>query len=1246
MAELAYISLAGNLLQFAELGAKLVRGALERYKSVDGSTTHDEILIADARRLRYLAGVILNDESDATKTTESPILRSIAQRCTEDAAVLIEILDALKVDTTPGQNLYARKLQSFEQSLRPQKDIQSLFRRLEDQNNSLEAKTTAKLDDIVGRIDKTTQVLQKTIPNEFSAQIDILRAEIDDFNEEQQYVRTRHHILRSLKFDQIKARQEAIKERHRATFDWVFSHDDTLFPKWLESGNGIFWIRGKPGSGKSTLMKFLVTHPTTRVKLRVWGNGCTTTIASHYFWNAGSSMQKSQRGLLQTLLYEVLREVPNLIDRVCSRRRRSALQHELMESWAMEELLDAFALLANQTDLPVRFCFFIDGLDEYTDRAKRYDNTFEDLLRVLQDFASSPSIKVCVSSRPWDAFLDAFGAQPWQLRMEDLTRDDIRNYVTDILCNNDDFTALTKQDDRCSQVAETIVDRAQGVFLWIYLVVESLKNGLAKGDTFTELQNRVDELPADLEEYFQHMIESIEPIYWESTSRIFRIMIESGQALPLLAFEFLEQEAESASYALQMKVASTLPENVGMLHDRMKKRLNARGKDLLYVTFHPAKKPFLQYQVDFLHRTVRDFFIDRDVLEETKAKRKTSHFNPALSLCRIMLALVKTVSYAEIAVDYNEVLLLSDGLMYHARAIQEAYLNDSKIADTGSKCLSDDLDDTFNLLDALDHTNTLNSRDQSVHWTNFRDIPKGNFKEKRQKNFLASAIQARLSLYVKHKIDMDLDQVHNKTGRPLLDYALRPTTVTPLELPTQEGPVGAMVEFLLQNGADPNQRIDLYGGKTPWQLFLSVCYGHSLQAEKLNLDKEEVADTILAMLLSGANPKVRIGLNGGGKADVLGVAQRLELSRAKVERIRTVMKGTTDMAVAHFFSAYTASTEWNTRAEVGTDEQQLLSVAGALVIVESLRTKLMLAHANAYSQQFVAVNEGTPFTEGPPETTPAIYNRGPSTVTQPTLNSPQYPSHHLIPTALSTTSIAIQMASIIIRQDPGSIYRPGRTNIGYSIVSDDGIIGEPASQDNDDSWMEFLTDEAITDLTLPDQDLDMTPDDLSESDTQPQDAQPDLSEVVIDSIEAVIREDEAKEENQKDKASHAIATQEPLSPIFRGSYDNMGNPFFQRDYDYEPALPPHLRRPIFVDWAEPFKTPVYALRYLAEIAGDYYTVALMNKRINMQQRPQTPVAQIVLQSHLLSPAASHIATPARTPAAKRLRFSDDVVHSG
>lgn len=42
------------------------------------------------------------------------------------------------------------------------------------------------------------------------------------------------------------------------------------FLRWLSSGNGIFHISGKLGSGKSTLMKFLCDHERTTVELQKW----------------------------------------------------------------------------------------------------------------------------------------------------------------------------------------------------------------------------------------------------------------------------------------------------------------------------------------------------------------------------------------------------------------------------------------------------------------------------------------------------------------------------------------------------------------------------------------------------------------------------------------------------------------------------------------------------------------------------------------------------------------------------------------------------------------------------------------------------------------------------------------------------------------------------------------------------------------------------------------------------------------
>jgi hypothetical protein len=70
------------------------------------------------------------------------------------------------------------------------------------------------------------------------------------------------------------------------------------------------------------------------------------------------------------------------------------------------------------TKLAAKYCFFVDGLNEY-------DGDDEEIIDLLQDLASSKNIKVCVSSRPWNAFMDAFGNSDWQLSIHDLTREDI-----------------------------------------------------------------------------------------------------------------------------------------------------------------------------------------------------------------------------------------------------------------------------------------------------------------------------------------------------------------------------------------------------------------------------------------------------------------------------------------------------------------------------------------------------------------------------------------------------------------------------------------------------------------------------------------------------------------------------------------------------------------------------------------------------------------------------------------------------
>jgi len=111
-------------------------------------------------------------------------------------------------------------------------------------------------------------------------------------------------------------REYAIAKAHMTTYEWIFTNPDVetetrpydSFRAWLQGGRGIYWISGKPGSGKSTLMKFITNHENTRIMLQKWSGSKQHVVASFFFWRAGTSMQRSYTGLLRTLLSEILEQ--------------------------------------------------------------------------------------------------------------------------------------------------------------------------------------------------------------------------------------------------------------------------------------------------------------------------------------------------------------------------------------------------------------------------------------------------------------------------------------------------------------------------------------------------------------------------------------------------------------------------------------------------------------------------------------------------------------------------------------------------------------------------------------------------------------------------------------------------------------------------------------------------------------------------------------------------------------------------
>jgi hypothetical protein len=502
-----------------------------------------------------------------------------------------------------------------------------------DTSNSLESETRRKLDSISSQIQEivSDRRWSEGESDSFSTLSTCLMKLVD----EAQNSRKLHRFLESLHFKQIKERQFEVKTAHINTFGWIFKDESLKFLEWLRTPNDIFWIGGKAGSGKSTLMKFLCEHHLTEALLSKWARQQSFVIASHFFWSAGTAIQKSQNGLLRALLFQILVRAPNLTPLVCPNHWNDDSPVSLY-SWSLPDLFQAFETLAQMDQLPAKFCLFIDGFDEY-------DGDHAEIIRIINLLAQSPHIKLCVSSRPWTVFVDAFDKIHWKLYLQDLTRNDIRLYIKDNLEEDPRFLELKRRETMASDhLVLQIIEKAQGVFLWVYLVVRSILRGLTNSDDISDLEVRLAELPGHLETYFQHMLNTIEDVYRLQTARTFRIMACAGSNLPLMALYFIDQERKDPNYALRLGLQPVSPAELAEIVRTKSRQLNARCKDLLEVTQDSKQPPFFQHRVGFLHRTVIDFLNTNDmaILMSTRAG---PDFNPNVSLCRSYLAQLKAL---------------------------------------------------------------------------------------------------------------------------------------------------------------------------------------------------------------------------------------------------------------------------------------------------------------------------------------------------------------------------------------------------------------------------------------------------------------------------------------------------------------------------------------------------------------------------------------------------------------------------
>lgn len=648
-------------------------------------------------------------------------------------------------------------------------------------------------------------------------------------------------VLSTLCFKYMRTRVANITKAHTKTFDWIFDPDsDVEFVPWLETHDGIYWISGKPGSGKSTLMKYLFEHKTTQELLSRWAGDSELITASFFFWSIGTQMQKSQEGLLRSLIFSILKQCPGLMAKTgllgLELEHRDNVFDD--EFWTLGQLQATLGDIIAQEQTTTKFCFFIDGLDEYVGH-------HPDIVRTLDSLAQAPFIKICASSRPWNVFEDAYGHQcSRKLYLEDLTKSDIEIYVRSSLEKHNQMALMSVEGVGLQELVDEIVMRAQGVFLWVHLVLLSLDDGLTNGDDVDLLQYRLSLIPTDLEEFFRLILDSVDPVYKEKMAQIFQVILQTNEPLTLLTLSFLDQRDLDAR--LQDPTSAMDVYEIGDRIKNTKRRINGRYKGLLEIEFVPSAIDYFNYKVDFFHRTVHDFIRLNDIQQLLHGYLPPG-FNSHETICKIILMTVKKMALRESS-QVGTLRSLLDNFISHARLLE---LERSKAPyefldemETTVMELSDQYQVELSwkfmdlaILSGLQYYVLQRFQEQPekvsqhiVHF--FRKLLQStsiSLSEEYEVSCIPEMIESLLSIGVSPNEPAKSSTVF---GEYLLDV-MHPAKYTAMQLNRHSDIVARqfhLLVLLLKHGADPNAY--LYPRSTVWESFLRLVHngGNRLSA--------------------------------------------------------------------------------------------------------------------------------------------------------------------------------------------------------------------------------------------------------------------------------------------------------------------------------------------------------------------------------------------------------------------------------
>lgn len=358
---------------------------------------------------------------------------------------------------------------------------------------------------------------------------------------------------------------------------------------WFQSDvSSVLWLQGKPGSGKSTLTKFMVKELEKDVSLReakmrsssqegnssrnslqngneewVFNNPTdrNTIIARFYYSFRGGNTQTSHELMLRSIVYQIWRQNSKLFPLIRDRYEElkkpvdGASKQKLR--WSYGDLKSALKSL-RKVDFKLSVFIIVDGMDE-SNNDKRVDIMNFLLELAVPNPKSSCTVKIFIASRPENDINSRLRLVPRHIKLQEVNKDDI-GVVVEGWINRMVLESGCKERT-LREVKEYIMEYSHGVFLWVTLVLKDLKQHIDDGGySKSSLNTRLQSLPNEL----------------GGTDGFYRTMIN----LLLQKYNKNQEQQEQGRRILAWVTFAERPISLSELRDALATPLNLEGAEL------------------------------------------------------------------------------------------------------------------------------------------------------------------------------------------------------------------------------------------------------------------------------------------------------------------------------------------------------------------------------------------------------------------------------------------------------------------------------------------------------------------------------------------------------------------------------------------------------------------------------------------------------------------------------------------